>query len=128
VVGVNSQIASAGSRGNVGIGFAVPSNTVREVLPRLRGGQAVVRPYLGVTTSPAPGSGARVEQVAPGGPADDAGLRDGDVVVECDGRAVRGPDDVSAAIAGKSPGDSVRVEVRRDGERESLEVTLGRRP
>jgi putative serine protease PepD len=131
VVGVNSQIASAGSRGNVGIGFAVPSNTVRDVLPKLRGGQAIVRPYLGVTTSPAPGSGARVEQVAPGGPADDAGLRagtDGDVIVEVDGRAVRGPDDVSAAIAGKGPGDKVRVEVRRDGGRESLEVTLGRRP
>jgi putative serine protease PepD len=131
VVGVNSQIASAGSQGNVGIGFAVPSNTVRDVLPRLRGGRAVVRPYLGVTTSPAPGSGALVHQVIPGGPADDAGVRagtDADVIVEVDGRAVRDPDDIAAAIAGKRPGDQVRVVVLRDGRRVSLEATLGRRP
>ena len=130
VVGVNSQIASAGSPGNVGIGFAVPSNTVRDVVPKLEGGQAVVRPYLGVTTAPVP-SGALVEDVAPGGPADDAGLRagsDSDVIVRVDGRAVREPDDVSRAIADKRPGDQVRVVVLRNGRRESVEVTLGRRP
>jgi putative serine protease PepD len=129
VVGVNSQIASAG-QGNVGIGFAVPSNAVRAVLPRLRGGGAIVRPYLGVTTSPAT-SGARVQDVVPNGPADDAGLRagaNGDVIVSVDGHAVREPDDVSRAIAGKRPGDEIRVVVRRNGRRETLEVTLGRRP
>ena len=68
VIGVNSQIATAGAQGSVGIGFAVPSNTVRDVVPRLRNGERIERPYLGVTTSPAPGSGAAVESVEPGSP------------------------------------------------------------
>ena len=73
VMGVNSQIATAGnSQGNVGIGFAVPSNTVREVVPRLEKGDKIARPYLGVETSdptdPNAPSGAEVTTVTPGGP------------------------------------------------------------
>ena len=65
VIGVNSQIATAGAGGNVGVGFAVPSNTVRQVLPRLSRGQSIDRAYLGVTTSAAAG-GAAVEAVVSG--------------------------------------------------------------
>jgi putative serine protease PepD len=128
VIGVNSQIATSGNRGNVGVGFAVPSNTVRQVVPKLRGGGRIVRPYLGLTSAPSSQPGAVVEQAAPGGPADDAGLRSGDRVVSVDGKAVRDPDDVSRAIESRSPGDRVRVEVIRDGERRSFEVRLGTRP
>jgi putative serine protease PepD len=131
VVGVNSQIATAGARGNIGIGFAVPSNAVRDVIPRLTRGQRIVRPYLGITTSPAPGTGARVEELVAGGPAARAGLRagaQGDVVVEIDGRSVHDPRDISRAIAGKSPGDRVVVEVVRGVERRTFEVELGTRP
>ena len=67
VVGVNSQIATAGSAGNVGIGFAVPANTVKEVVPQLSRGQTIKRPYLGVATTLSSG-GAAVGEVTPGGP------------------------------------------------------------
>jgi putative serine protease PepD len=128
VIGVNSQIATAGAGGNVGVGFAVPSNSVRDVLPRLSRGQSIERAYLGVTTSPA-ANGAAVEAVAAGGPASRAGLRPGsDVIVGVDGRVVRDPDDVAQAIANRKPGDSVTVTVERDGDRREVEVTLGKRP
>ena len=76
VIGVNSQIATAGAGGNVGVGFAVPSNTVRDVIPRLAGGQTIERAWIGVTSSEGPG-GAVVEDVTSGGPAERAGLRPG---------------------------------------------------
>ena len=137
VIGVNSQIATAGSQGNVGIGFAVPANTVREVVPSLKGGQAIERPYLGVSTSPSlNGRGAVVQEVTPGGPAEGAGIKassgplseDGDVIVGIDGRAVTEPDDVAQAIEGKKPGDKVTVRVLRNGTETDIEVTLGERP
>jgi putative serine protease PepD len=128
VIGVNSQIATAGNRGNVGIGFAVPSNAVRDVIPRLKGGRRVIRPYLGVTTAPASGPGATVAGLDVGGPAADAGLRAGDRIVSIDGRRVREPADVNGAIDGRGPGDRVTVDVERDGERREIEVTLGTRP
>ncbi len=137
VIGVNSQIATAGSNGNVGIGFAVPSNTVREVVPRLERGETIQRPYLGVsTTDPTSGRGAAVADVTAGGPAERAGMKPGspttgqggDVIVSIDGKPVAAPDDVSEHISGKKPGDRVRVEVLRNGNRQSLEVELGVRP
>ena len=137
VIGVNSQIATAGSQGNVGIGFAVPSNTVREVVPQLKRGASIERPYLGVSTGAAIGrQGAVVREVQPGGPAAKAGLRasraadggGGDVIVSVAGRKIVGPDDVAAAIAGKRPGDEVSVEVTRDGRKRTVRVELGERP
>ena len=68
VIGVNSQIATAGAQGNLGIGFAVPSSAIQQVVPRLSRGQTVERPYLGLTTAPAPG-GAEVRRPRPAGPA-----------------------------------------------------------
>jgi putative serine protease PepD len=128
VVGVNSQIATAGGGGgNVGVGFAVPANTVREVVPRLASGQTIDRPYLGLTTA-AGSAGVEVHAVTPGGPAERAGLRTGDVVVSVDGQAVSEPGDVTDALDGSEPGDSVEVEVERGGRRERLDITLGTRP
>jgi putative serine protease PepD len=129
VIGVNSQIATAGSRGNVGIGFAVPSNTVREVVPKLKVGQTIRRPYIGISTAPALGSqGARIERVEPGGPGSGAGLQRGDVITSVDGKAVVVPEDVTAALDGRQPGERVTVEVRRAGRRQSIDVELGTRP
>jgi putative serine protease PepD len=128
VVGVNSQIATGGSgRGNVGVGFAVPANTVREVLPRLSRGQRIERPYLGVSSAPHP-AGARIRTVNPGSPAERAGLRPGDVITRVDGRAVRDPEDVSRAISSKEPGDLIGVTVLRAGRERSEKVELGTRP
>jgi putative serine protease PepD len=127
VVGVNSQIATAGAGGNVGVGFAVPSNTVREVVPRLARGQKIERAYLGLTTAAGP-SGVEVQAVVPGGPAAGRGLEAGDRILSVDGQAVTEPGDVSDAIDGREPGDSVTVEIERDGRRERIEVELGTRP
>ena len=131
VIGVNSQIATAGSQGNVGIGFAVPSNTARIVVPRLARGETIQRPYLGVSTGPtsaANSAGAKVESLVAGGPAEKAGLERGDVIVEVAGKPVKEPADVAAAIAGKKPGDRVDIKVERDGFTEGIDATLGKRP
>ena len=128
VIGVNSQIATAGSQGSVGIGFAVPSNTVSEVLPQLEQGSAPERAYLGLSTAPAAGGGAEVAQATPGGPAAAAGLAAGDVVTEVDGEDVQDPEDLARAIEDDAPGDRVRVTVSRGGAERSVEVTLGDRP
>jgi putative serine protease PepD len=129
VIGVNSQIATAGGGGNVGIGFAVPSNTVRRVVPRLERGRSIRRAYLGLSTRPSTvGSGALVADLAPGGPAQDGGLRVGDVVTSVGGRRVVVPEDISAAIESRAPGEDVEIEVQRAGAEQTLRVTLGTRP
>ncbi|MFL5874653.1 MAG: S1C family serine protease [Solirubrobacteraceae bacterium] len=133
VIGVNSQIATAGQtgNGNVGIGFAVPSNTVRQVVPRLKQGQTIDRPYLGVATgraSPGQPDGAIVRSVRSGGPGARAGLQTGDIIVGINGRRVNDPADVSAGIQGQAPGDVVTVQVQRDGQPVTLDVELGKRP
>jgi putative serine protease PepD len=140
VIGVNSQIETGGGGGNVGIGFAVPSNTVRDVVPRLEQGQTIRRPFLGISTSTvpeavatgrglAPDEGVYVQSVTGGGPADRAGIRNGDVVANVAGRRVASPSDVASAIADRQPGDQIRVQVvHADGTRADVPVTLGRRP
>jgi putative serine protease PepD len=131
VIGVNSQIATAGVAGNIGIGFAVPSNTVREIVPRLEKGQAIPRPWLGVTTTPASPThpdGAEVASVSADSPSDRAGVRRGDVIKQVDGESVQDPEDVAAAIGDDKPGDDVDVVVERDGRTQTLHVTLGKRP
>ena len=131
VIGVNSQIETAGAPGNVGVGFAVPSNTVREVVPLLERGETIKRAYLGLESSPATPddpSGAEVQDLVKDGPADDAGIRSGDVITRVDGEDVKEPSDVSAAIADNQPGDKVDVEIDRDGATMVIEVTLGTRP
>jgi len=130
VIGVNSQIATTGGgSGSVGIGFAVPSDTVREVVPRLKAGETIERPWLGVSTAPAAsGDGAQVGDVTGGSPAAAAGLRAGDVITEVDGEAVGEPADVAAAIDGDRPGKTVTVKLTRGGASETVELTLGTRP
>jgi putative serine protease PepD len=133
VIGVNSQIATSGQtgNGNVGIGFAVPANTVRQVVPRLKQGQTIDRPYLGVVTgrtAPTQSDGAIVRAVRPGGPGARGGLQTGDIIVGINGRRVNDPADVSAGIQGQAPGDVVTVQVQRDGQPVTLDVELGKRP
>jgi putative serine protease PepD len=128
VIGVNSQIATAGgSNGNVGIGFAVPSNTVRTIVPQLEKGQKPSHPFLGVSTTTDP-SGAKVVEVVPSGPADAAGMRAGDVITAVAGQPIHTPEAVAQAIAGQKAGDSVQVEIVRDGVHQTIDVRLGNRP
>jgi putative serine protease PepD len=129
VIGVNSQIATAGGGGNVGIGFAVPSDSVRHVVPRLQRGTAIRRPYLGISTiDTLTSQGAIVGRVVPSGPGEGAGLRTGDIVTKVGGFPVRAPDDVARSLEGLQPGASVDIEVRRRGSRRTLHATLGTRP
>jgi putative serine protease PepD len=118
VIGVIAQ-----GRGD-GIAFAVPVDTLKRVVPQLERFGRVRRAYLGVTTTPA-GRGARVVEVAEGGPAARVGLRGGDVIVALAGRPVRNPDDLATAIADRRPRTRVEVEYRRGGRARSVEVRLG---
>ncbi len=130
VIGVNAAILTAGAGGgSVGIGFAIPSNTMRSVVPRLESGRTIQRAYLGVQTRPDQnGDGAYVAAVTPGTPAATGGVQVGDTIVAVGGGAITVPEDISAAIAGRKPGDALAVEVRRAGSRKTLRVTLGTRP
>jgi S1-C subfamily serine protease len=151
VIGINSQIATAGSRGSVGIGFAVPINTAKRVVPQLERHGRILHAYLGVTTYPLNKDlatavnlvidhGAIVQQVAPGGPAGRAGLRagkihtdggiilGGDVIVGVDGETVNKPDDITAAISDNRPGETVEVKFYRDNKLQTKQIALGTRP
>jgi len=131
VIGVNSQIAtSGGGGGSVGIGFAVPSDTVREVVPKLLAGQSIERPWLGVSTArpTGGGTGAVVQSATPGGPAARAQIEPGDVLTVIDGTAIGDPDELAEALERRSAGERVTVGFRRGGSERTVEVTLGTRP
>jgi putative serine protease PepD len=134
VIGVNSQIestgnsASGGQAGNVGIGFAIPSNTVKNVVSQLRATGKVSHAYLGVQTGDAKGAGAQVGAVTAGGPADKAGLQVGDVITSLGGDTVEDASALSSLVDEHKPGDSVEVKVARNGETKTLTVKLGQRP
>jgi len=128
VVGINAQIATS-TQANSGVGFAIPIDTAKQILPQLKSGKEIKRAYLGVESGDAEtGTGAVVGAVVPGGPAAAGGLRPGDRIVSIAGRAVAGSSDVSAAITGLRPGQEVKVGVRRGGDERTLTVKLGTRP
>ncbi|HEV2784865.1 MAG TPA: trypsin-like peptidase domain-containing protein [Solirubrobacteraceae bacterium] len=128
VIGVNAQIASS-SGANDGVGFAIPIDTAKEILPDLKAGREVKRAYLGVSTGDATtGTGALVAAVVPGGPADRAGLRPGDRIVGVGGREVSRSTDVSAAVSARKPGEKVALRIRRGDDERTVNVTLGERP
>jgi putative serine protease PepD len=134
VIGVNSQIETGGSSsGNVGIGFAVPSNTVRSVVPILEQGKSVEHAYLGVQAAGdvsggiAP-AGAEIADVTPGGPAEAAGLQPGDIITAIDGKPIDSFDQVSEIVNSHKVGDEIDVRVNRGGGERSFHVKLGTRP
>jgi putative serine protease PepD len=125
VIGVNAQIKSD-SGGNEGVGFAVPSSTVRTIVSELLQKGSVQHAYLGVSLS-ANGS-ARLDAISPGEAAQKAGLQAGDVVIKIDGATVTSGSQLRGAIDGHKPGDKVRITVRRSGSEKTVTVTLGTRP
>jgi S1-C subfamily serine protease len=152
VIGINSQIATGGGQGSVGIGFAVPVNTAKDLLPRLREGKEIERAYLGVRMATVTedlasevdlpvDSGALVESVEEGAPAESAGLRGseidelsgevtrpGDLIVAMNGEPVKSADDVVARVAGMQPGDEAELEIYRGDDKRTVRVKLGERP
>jgi putative serine protease PepD len=129
VIGVNSQIAASDSRQSSGVGFAVPVDTVKEVVPQLLENGEIKRAYLGVTTRPdQTEDGAVVFEIAQAGPAAASDLRPGDRIVELDGRAIKEPGDLSDAVLDHKPGDRVKLTVVRSGQQRTIDVQLGTRP
>jgi S1-C subfamily serine protease len=123
VIGVMSRLAGEEDAAT----FAVPSNTVRDVLSDIEQYHKVIRPYTGFRGAAGP-TGLTVEAVYAGGPAAAAGVRVGDVVEAVDGRAVRTPTDLHDAIGSRSPGDVVTVRLLRNGARGDVELRLAERP
>jgi serine protease Do len=135
VVGVNTAILSP-SGGNVGIGFAVPSNMARPIVEQLRQTGSVKRGWLGVSIQPVteaiaqalglPGEGgAIVASVEPDSPADKAGIESGDVILSVDDRTVEGPRELARIVAGLNSGKSTEMVVWRQGDKRTLSVEIG---
>jgi S1-C subfamily serine protease len=153
VIGVNSQIESV-TGGNVGIGFAVPVNTVKEVVSQIKQTGKVEHAYLGVqmqaideqlaeTFKLPADEGVLIVSVVEGSPADEAGLKGGDkevivsgasyvlggdIVTRADEQAVATPDDLRRKIMEKDPGDSITLDIHRGDSQRTVDVTLGRQP
>jgi putative serine protease PepD len=124
VIGVNAQIQSD-SGGNDGVGFAIPSSTVKKVASQLVSNGKVTHAFLGVSLDPGT---ARIAEVRAGTPADDAGLQVGDVVTAVDGKKVATTSALQSAIDAKRPGDKVTLTYTRGGSEKTATVTLGTRP
>ncbi|MGK6321869.1 Do family serine endopeptidase [Sphingomonas sp. DT-51] len=138
VIGINSQIYSQ-SGGNIGIGFAIPATEAKPIIDTLMKGQPIKRGYLGVSIQPVNAdmaaalglpkdSGEIVGRVEPGGPGARAGLRAGDVVTAINGQAVTPEKTLSYLVANAAPGSTIRLDVIRDGKRQTLNATVGTRP
>ena len=140
LIGVNTAIYSP-SGASVGIGFAIPVDTVKKIVPELIAHGRLVRPILGIESAPDQWAsrydfkGVAVLRTAPGMPADNAGLRGvyrgdrggwqlGDVIVGIDGTPVGNYDDLMNVLENHRPGDQVRLDYVRDGEALQASITL----
>jgi putative serine protease PepD len=139
VIGINAQIATntstaSGQGSSSGVGFAIPVNLAKSIVTQLEQSGKVSHAYLGISSSDVPGSangtasGAQVQNIVTGSPADQAGIENGDVVKSIGGKQVQTSDDLAAIIAGYKPGDKVAVVVTRSGGEKTLQVTLGTQP
>lgn len=144
VVGINTAILSGnsgpgGEGGSVGIGFAIPSNMAKHVMEELIKTGKVSRGYLGVQITDLTGdlakqfkvpdtSGALAEDVTAGGPADKAGLKNGDVIRKLDGQVIDDSGQLTAHVTNLSPGSVATLDILRDGQPMTFKVTLGERP
>ena len=128
-----------GEGGNIGIGFAVPSNLAKQVLDQIEKTGKVSRGYMGVTLESVTPElaphfglsephGAIVGTVTPKAPGANAGLKNGDVITAIDGKKVQGSDDLTMNVISHAPGSQVTLDVVRDGKPMKVNVTLGQRP
>jgi putative serine protease PepD len=126
VIGVVSQIQSENG-GNIGIGYAVPSDKVRNVANTLKSGGDVEHAYLGVRLQETD-NGVSLSGVLAGEPGQKAGLQKDDLVVEVGGKEIESASDIQRAVDAHKPGDKLVLKVRRGGDEKTLTVTLGTRP
>jgi putative serine protease PepD len=140
VIGINTAIATVASgsvggdaqSGNIGVGFAIPSNTAKRIGDEIRETGKATRAYLGVRASTAAagqntevGNGAEVVSVEPDSAAEDAGIATGDVVTAVGDRPVTSSTELTAAVRSEAPGATVELTVRRGTSERTVEVTLG---
>jgi S1-C subfamily serine protease len=140
VIGINTAIATVASgvpggqseSGNIGVGFAIPSNTADRIAREIMETGSATRAFLGVSArtessdgSSGVGTGAGIVSVEAGGAAADAGLKVGDVVTAVGDRPVTDSTELTAAVRSHSPGDTVTLTIRRGGDTTTVEVTLG---
>jgi S1-C subfamily serine protease len=155
VIGINSQIETGGGNdGNVGIGFAIPINTAKQVIQELETNGEVERGYMGITGGTITPQlaqafnlpvkqGVLIETVEKGGPADKAGLQGGttpvtiegaeievggDIITEAEGKKLTNMEQLQSLIGDDKPGDEVTLKYMRDGKEKTATVTLGKRP
>jgi putative serine protease PepD len=126
VIGVNAQIRSD-SGDNAGVGFAIPSDTVRSIAGQLISNGKAVHAYLGVSLDGS-ASSARVADVRPGTPAAKANLRAGDVITAIGNTSVSSAEELTRAIDAHKPGETVTVKISRGGNTVTAQVTLASRP
>ncbi|GHD06597.1 Do family serine endopeptidase [Tianweitania populi] len=135
VVGVNTAIFSP-SGGNVGIAFAIPASTVKQVVTTLMEGKSIERGWLGVQIQPVTpeiaesiglenAKGAIVASAQSDSPAATAGVKDGDVITAVDGQAVSTPRELARVIGSARPGKDVKIDLWRNGKAQSINVKLG---
>ena len=126
VIGINTAIATAGqgSTGNIGVGFAIPSNKAKDVAEKLQRGEKISHPSLGVSVNGAEDGGALVAAVTPGSPAEKAGLQRGDVITKFGDKVINDSNDLVGAVQAGKVGDRVEVQYKRNGSSESATVTL----
>jgi serine protease Do len=134
VVGINTAIYS-GNGGNVGIGFAIPANLVKDLLPQLKDKGKIVRGFVGVTIQKVTpdlaeslglkqATGALVADVTKGGPADRAGIQTGDVILEFDRKEIKDSGDLPIQVARTAPGKTVPVKVLRNNKEQTLSLAV----
>ncbi len=145
LIGINSAIASERGGGNIGIGFAIPINAARSIIKQLiekgsAGPQAPSKPFIGIVYRPLPpelgkqlrlpnGVGVEVVDVRPLTPAEDAGIRPGDIIVAIDGMPVKDQNTIRQALRKHHIGDVILMKViRTDGSRMVISIRLGRAP
>ena len=125
VIGINSAIATSGQgSGNIGLGFAIPSNKAKDVADALMSGKKVSHPALGVSVTTGENGGALVSTVTANSAAAKAGLQQGDVVTKVDGKAVDDSDDLVAAVQAGSVGQKMTLTFTRNGSEKTVDVTL----
>jgi 2-alkenal reductase len=128
VVGINSMVDRTGQGADAqGLGFAIPSAVAKVIAKQLIAGQAVEWPYMGVSLEPAAG-GMKVASLEANSGAAKAGLRQGDIITAIEGQPVDANISIPSILIGYNVGSTVRVDIQRDGQPLTLNVTLGKRP
>ncbi len=133
VIGINSAIRSSGGveGGSIGLGFAIPADLARNVSSQILDGKTVEHARIGITVQSATGDdqitgiGARVAEVESGGPGDEAGLREGDIVTAVNDHPVATNQALIATVRSYQPGDEVTLTIQRDGDQQNVKITLG---